>query len=85
MEIKKLGSTEDIEEYRAWKKTMEKLKSERLEKNKKRQKDIEKVHVLKSQARKEYNSNINTTGSIGPVSKKALEAYEIQQMLMSEM
>lgn len=85
MEIQNLGKLGDTEGYKTWKKTMEKLRIERLEKNKKRQKDIERIRFLKSQARREYNSNLNTTGKIGPVSKKALEAYEIQQMLMSEM
>ncbi|MBD5136675.1 MAG: hypothetical protein HDT39_12055 [Lachnospiraceae bacterium] len=85
MEIQNSATLYDTQDYKTWKKTMEKLRVERLEKNKKRQKDIEKIHFLKAQARREYNSNINTTGKIGPVSKKALEAYELQQMLMSEM
>lgn len=77
--------TEEINDYRQWKKLMEKERLDRLEKKKKRQKAIEELHILKSQVRREQYSNLLRTGNIGPVSGKEIEAYELQQMLMSGM
>lgn len=85
MKIEPYNPSLQVKEYKEWKKMMEQERLERLAKKKKRQKAIEEMKFLKSQARKEYNTNIHKTGTMGPISRKEIEAYEIQQMLMSEM